>query len=193
MKNLGEIGVICTHSGIAFNVLDPQPEQVSIDDIAHHLSMACRFTGATKYHYSVAQHSIYVSRLLSKRGADLKTRLAGLLHDASEAYLCDIATPVKRSLQFAGYYPIEERVQTCIMQALRLPTLGWQAPAIKDADWRMYEIERMALLPKTDWYTLDCNPVAEIDITEWTPTGARHRFLMEFRELTIALSSTVAA
>ena len=75
------------------------PDDVNIVDIAHSLAMQCRFTGHTKVFYSVAQHSVLVSKLLERRGCDHATVLWGLMHDAAEAYLVgDVATPVKKSL-----------------------------------------------------------------------------------------------
>lgn len=68
---------------------------VDFADIAHHLSLINRFNGATCLPYSVAQHSLWVAGMLGCRGHDAATQLAGLLHDAPEAYLGDMATPVQ--------------------------------------------------------------------------------------------------
>src|SRR5579885_2784587 len=81
---------IQTYCGVAFYPLDPRPEEILIEDIAHALSMLCRFTGHVKRFYSVAQHCVYVSHR-----CDPKDALWGLLHDAAEAYLNDISRPVK--------------------------------------------------------------------------------------------------
>src|SRR6267378_1608096 len=81
---------IVTYSGLQFYHLAPTPEMVCIEDIAHALSQTCRWTGHTKFHYSVAQHSIYCSFLVPAEHA-----LAALLHDASEAYLGDMNRPLK--------------------------------------------------------------------------------------------------
>ena len=68
-----------TVSGRKFYFLNPNPEDIDIEDIAHALSMQCRFTGHTKWFYSVAEHAIWVSYLVPVHLA-----LEGLLHDASE-------------------------------------------------------------------------------------------------------------
>ncbi|MEM9221073.1 MAG: metal-dependent phosphohydrolase [Pseudomonadota bacterium] len=89
---------IQTHTGVAFHILDPQPEDIAIEDIAHALSNTCRFVGHTNKFYSVAQHSVIISDHLPQH-----LKLAGLLHDASEAYLNDFARPFKKLLiQYSG-------------------------------------------------------------------------------------------
>ena len=81
---------LSTYTGKKFYPYDPRPEQICIEDIAHGLSMLCRFAGQCRFFFSVAEHSIAVAHLLP---ANLK--LFGLLHDASEAYLVDLPRPVK--------------------------------------------------------------------------------------------------
>ena len=73
---------------------DLKPSDIDIDQIAHALAMQCRWNGNTRYFYSVAQHSIQVSLMME----DSTDRLYGLLHDAAEAFIGDIATPIKRRL-----------------------------------------------------------------------------------------------
>lgn len=101
---------IRTFKGIEYWPLDPRPEDVLIEDIAHALANVCRYAGHTSRFYSVAEHSILVSRLVAPELA-----LAGLLHDATEAYVVDVPRPLKRYL--TNYAEIEE--------------LNWQAVAAK--------------------------------------------------------------
>ena len=82
---------IQTMSGVIFYPLDPRPEEIRIEDIAHALSHQCRFAGHCREFYSVAEHSVRVSRELPQ-----EFMLWGLLHDASEAYLVDLPRPIKR-------------------------------------------------------------------------------------------------
>lgn len=97
-----EIGVdddvVTTVSGNLVHFLDPRPGEIIIEDIAHALSHQCRFGGHTREFYSVAQHSHLVSWLVADgaRGRVREMCLAGLLHDAAEAYVVDIPRPVKR-------------------------------------------------------------------------------------------------
>lgn len=103
---------IFTFSGKYVDLYDPQPETISIIDIAHHLSQINRFNGATRLTYSVAQHSIVVMHIVPK-----EFRLQALLHDAAEAYLGDMIRPVKHGLiDMHAYRDIESFLQANIYQ-----------------------------------------------------------------------------
>lgn len=71
---------------------------VDLGDIANALSKICRFAGHTKQFYSVAQHSMHVASLVSYLGGTKEEILQALLHDAPEAYVVDVPTPLKRLL-----------------------------------------------------------------------------------------------
>lgn len=102
-----------TVSGVQIDVLRPMAKDILLVDIAHHLSMMCRFNGATRYFYSNAEHSVRVSRetevlLLDEGFADqygrltslgAKVAIGALLHDSPEAYLCDLTAPVKAAVR----------------------------------------------------------------------------------------------
>lgn len=106
---------IRTYTGEIFDVLHPNPEQIHIEDIAHALSQLCRFGGHTHHFYSVAQHSVIMS------GLELvpePLRLTALLHDASEAYLVDVPSPIKHLLP--KYIEIEKDMQLCIARRFNL-------------------------------------------------------------------------
>src|ERR1051326_5760594 len=79
-----------THTGKQFWPLDARVDEIDIEDIAHGLSHICRFGGHCRHFYSVAQHSVLVSRAVP-----LQLRMAGLLHDATEAYIGDMVRPLK--------------------------------------------------------------------------------------------------
>lgn len=83
-----------TYSGKYIDFLDPQPEDIELVDIANGLANTCRFGGQVYRFYSVAEHSIRVAEQLPEH-----LRLAGLLHDAHEAYTGDIIAPMKRAIQ----------------------------------------------------------------------------------------------
>src|SRR5574342_1090607 len=101
--NMNLNGSIITYTGRLFWPLSPRLEDINILDICHALSNQTRFTGHTREFYSVAQHSCLVSDLLPE-----KFKLDGLLHDASEAYLMDLARPVKELEQMTFFREAED-------------------------------------------------------------------------------------
>ena len=96
-----------TSSGRFVDPLDADPEDLLIEDIAHSLANICRFGGHIKRHYSVAEHSLNVAMLLSDLGYSTHVVLHGLMHDASEAYLGDVVSPIKYDL-FGSKYEAAE-------------------------------------------------------------------------------------
>lgn len=112
---------ITTYTGVHFYPLEPNPEDIRIEDIAHALSMHCRANGHYKYFYSVADHCIDCAAEAQARGLDPYISMICLLHDAAEAYISDIPRPVKRDLK--GIYEIEDRIadMVYIKFACRIP------------------------------------------------------------------------
>jgi len=108
-ENLFTPNKIRTFTGKYINPLDPDPELICIEDIAHALSMQCRFGGHTKIFYSVAEHSMAVAKRLLH-----SEMLAGLLHDAAEAYLIDLPAPIKS--QLPGYKEAENQIMDVIAE-----------------------------------------------------------------------------
>jgi len=103
---------LITHSGIEIDILDPKPEQITLTDIAEGLSREIRFSGNTRDDYTVAQHSVFVASILEMGYSSPGTVRRGLLHDASEAYLGDVISPLKRHL--FDYIEIEKRWESAI-------------------------------------------------------------------------------
>ena len=160
---------IQTYSGIKMYPLDPRPEEISLLDISHALSNICRFVGHCNEFYSVAQHSVYVSVYASPENA-----LWGLLHDASEAYLNDIARPVKRNWFMCGYRECEDIIMLSIAKKFNL---SWPMPEeIKSLDDRflMTEARDLGLLTK-DW--ISCGIPIETTIRPQSPASAKQSFL----------------
>ncbi len=138
---------IQTHSGIAFEIVHPSEQQVNIEDIAHSLSLQCRFGGHCKEFYSVAEHSLRVAEKLPRH-----LKIYGLLHDAAEAYIMDLPRPLKPL--FEEYQSRESRIQTIIENAFDLKPLSIeQKKEIKDVDERMLATERRDLMNacKEEW------------------------------------------
>jgi hypothetical protein len=128
-----------TASGRQYHFLDPQQDEICIEDIAFALSNKCRFSGHTQF-YSVAEHSIAVSMRLPKH-----LRLAGLLHDAAEAYLGDIPSPLKACLpDFKKIEDVNERV---IFEKFNIELTLAQWCEVKQADLQALYNEAAILLP----------------------------------------------
>lgn len=140
-----------TRYGRQYWPLDPQPGDVAVEDIAAHLSKICRYNGACKRFYSVAEHSVIVSRLVPAELA-----LSALFHDAAEAYCQDIVRPVKRHL--AGYGEIEQANEVAIIVALDLPIISREHRAtIKNADNAALLAEQAVLMEPAPakWAAID--------------------------------------
>lgn len=169
-----------TASGRLYWPSDPRPDEIHIEDIGHHLGMLCRFTGACREFYCVAEHSWHVSRLVSP---DLA--LTALLHDATEAYLNDINKPTKVDPDMAGYRRLEERNWQAVAARFDLPRV--LPEAVHVADRACYFAERAALMPEWPDGHKDMYPTMEVPnvrIRCWSPADAKFHFLQRFGELT---------
>lgn len=111
-----------TYTGKQFDPLCITPDDVSLPDIAHSLSLLCRGGGHMKYFYTVGLHSLNCAREASARGLSDRMALICLLHDASEAYLSDIIRPVKPHL--TNYIELEERIMQTILTHFQLQDLS---------------------------------------------------------------------
>jgi len=147
---------------------------IDIYDIAHALSLICRFTGHTRQFYSVAEHSVRVSRTCTPANA-----LWGLMHDASEAYIADIARPVKHTPEMQEYRNIETRIMCSIATRFGLPL---EMPLdIKEADDALMYTEARDLLRDHDW--IDDKKCLPQRIRPMHPEQAELAFLQRYREL----------
>lgn len=152
----------CTSSGRMFYPLDPRPDDIGIEDIAAHLSKICRFGGACREFYSVAQHSIMVAWLVaSQLKHDLtedpaldwlplprEVMLAALLHDAAEAYLGDMVRPLKRAPEMRAYCTAEKALQAAVAKHFGFPAVLFDHPMIKRADNLALAAEAYAIMPE---------------------------------------------
>jgi 5'-deoxynucleotidase YfbR-like HD superfamily hydrolase len=189
---------IQTASGVFVDPFDPDPEAILIEDIAHALANQCRFSGHTRWHHSVAAHSILVSKLCPPRH-----RLAGLLHDAAEAYLVDLPRPIKRHAKMApAYDPVEAMLASAI--GIKFGVYLFRLPReVKMADNAALVAEANKLLHGTgQWESID-DLLFDVDHVEyaekhWLLSGHHHPqyiksvFLSEFHELSSRKEKSLA-
>jgi len=166
-----------TFTGRRFWPIDPRPEEIYIEDIAHALGMACRYAGHCLRFYSVAEHSVWVSRNVPKQ-----YRLWGLLHDASEAYIVDVPRPLKPSL--TDYRVFEDRVMRAVALRFGLLPHSTMPAEVKEADNRILVDEKdQNMAPGLTWYAIGDQPLG-VELEFWSPAEAERRFLAEFRAIT---------
>lgn len=154
---------IRTYVGKMIDPYNPDPEMITLVDIAHSLSNICRWNGHSMRFYSVAQHSLFVSGMMDRP----EDKLAALLHDASEAYLTDLPRPVKYRMD--KYFDVEFNLMMVISRKF-----GFQYPlsvVVQDADDYALQFE----------YD---NIVTNDRIKTLTPHDAKHEFLRQLDMLT---------
>lgn len=188
---------IMTYTGQRFYPFTPKANDVQLADIAHALSMICRFTGHTRQFYSVAQHSVNVSRLAEYQAAadrDLRGQpativalaLTALFHDAAEAYICDLAQPIKTIIGHR-YEAVETLILATIHARFAVEPLQRLAHRVKSADLALLHAEARELFSPearraAAWNVpdpVDCPPEI-IDLCPWTPREAERMFLERY-------------
>lgn len=169
-----------TYTGEKFFFFRPEEHRYRIRDIAHHLSLICRYGGACKYHYSVAQHSCLMAEVSYKATGSPELALDCLLHDASEAYIGDMKKPIK--VQLPAFEEIESRIDKAIRTRLNRFSIFVpmkQTALCKELDKRMFLTEWPQLMGQEDcggWYP-DLEPFPNVSIDPWDPEEAEHIFM----------------
>ncbi len=169
-----------TFTGKVFPLENFDPAAIDIEDIAHALGMLCRFNGQCKTFYSVAEHSVHVSH-------EIKPDLAllGLMHDAAEAYLGDVPTPLKKSM------PEFEHIEDKLMKLIG-DKFGFEWPEkgtveeveLKRADKQLLADEKQVVMGPEPKPWPGIFEVKNPDrIQCWSPGEAKGQFLKRFKEL----------
>lgn len=179
------------HSGSAWEFLRPDFDEIDLRDIAHSLSMQCRWNGHTQRFYSVAEHCVLVAETVRRMGGTSTEVLAALLHDAPEAYLADLPGPLKGMLP--EYQQIEWEHARCITVRFGLALGDLSLPIVVQADRMMLRLEGQQLITPSprfdDWLESLHQPLAEPvmpDLKCLTPDDARQAFMDEAEWLGIA-------
>jgi uncharacterized protein len=174
---VGKVKHIRTASGRHFYPFKPSVDDIDIEDIAQSLSLQCRYTGHTRYlgkmkHYSIAQHSLYVSYICDYP-------LWGLLHDASEVYLVDVPTPIKRRLP--EFKVLEDKIEKVISKKFNLE---WPRPSrVKDADILAFNIEWPMLMDSSEKLAQIKEYDKFIEMLNYSMEEVKEKFLERFYEL----------
>lgn len=165
-----------TYTGARFYPMDPCAEEVNPVDIAHSLSLLCRYNGHIDRFLSVAEHCVLLSRAVEPEDA-----LWALLHDATEAYVGDMVRPLK--IQQPSFVQAEDRVMAAICGRFGL---GLEMPlGVKSADSRIILNERAVLMPRAQnvWKSLEGLDPLPVVITGWQPREAELAYFARLQEL----------
>lgn len=190
----GSIGLI---DGNRINLLDDyiDPNLIKIDQIANALSKKCRFNGQIADFYSVAEHCVHVAEFardnafstLSATMTMTQIRpiaalrgLAGLLHDASEAYMSDFVTPLK--VLFPEYIKLEEKLQRIIFEKYDVP-LNLLDEIHANIDYYASYIE-MRQMGTHDWTkSIQIPQEYYFEVRNWMPDEARREYMQCYTSL----------
>jgi 5'-deoxynucleotidase YfbR-like HD superfamily hydrolase len=177
-----------THTGKLIDVQNPHPDMVDLEDIAHALSMICRYAGHCREFYSVAEHSMLVATLGYRSDLCPEFNLALLLHDAAEAYIGDIISPVKRLLA-----PFSESLERLWLRAIE-EKFNLE-DRLSQMDDRIHNADRLALSIEVSKLFYPVNPTwwTRFDIPTkqqllngiycYSPAEARRQFLERYHAL----------
>lgn len=177
------LGQFNTASGRIIDLRNPSEDQIDIEDIAAALSRICRFGGHGNSFYSVAQHSVLVMHLVRRSSQLQGIELEALLHDAAEAYLGDVISPLKHLLG-ASYKTLETNFETVLAQKFDLRMHSPIKDAVKAADIEALKLEHEALIMGNPGPLVAA--MSDFDLTSdlrwaWHPEWAAQAFLVHFR------------
>ena len=159
---------ITTYTGKKMHYLNPADDEIDIHDIAHALSLICRFGGHCKEFYSVGQHSLGVMELVPD-----EYKLEALLHDAAEAYISDLPRPIKNDLP--RFKEIELVIEEAIVKKFNITNRNHGV--IKMADNIMLATEARDIMANiTDWMEL---PEPRNESLALMPSSMTEHFFLE--------------
>jgi len=136
-------------NGELIDALNPDPSQIDIPTIAHHLSMQCRFNGACREFYSTAEHSATGAAIALREYDDHELALAFLLHDAHEAFIGDIVSPMKPFLTDSPWWHAADALDLAIQERF---DVSFDDERIGVIDRHMLAVEWRYLMPDPHRY-----------------------------------------
>lgn len=170
---------IALSSGAYFDFSCPNlsTDNLSIQDIARGLANTCRFGGQCNGFYSVAEHSVLVSRI-----APIGFEYEALMHDAGEAVLGDIPKPLKQLLP--DYMALERQVDASLAASF-----DFQYPKsseVKKLDYMMLAAEQIQVMGNSDIWALTHGVApANVKVEFWSPEVAYREFMRRYEEVAV--------
>ena len=172
-------GWLHTYKGVKFYPSSPKIEEIDIEDIAHALANVCRFGGHTRKFYSVAQHSVIVSKIIAK-GFEKE----GLLHDAPEAYIGDMVRPIKNVSEVgAAFKKIEKIVADAVEKRFKIRALD--SEEVQVADDTVLATEARDIMHGTKDWTLIRDGITPMnaEVIPMSPEESERLFMQRYYEL----------
>lgn len=166
---------IRTYTGGKLYYFYPEKSKIYIEDIAHALSLICRFNGATKEFYSVAQHSVFVADKVKENGGTKEEIYSALMHDAAEAFISDVPSPFKKF--FPGFKKAEARMEKFLANKFKFKFPYGQI--VKEYDLIALATEMRDLMQVSDHKLLTVKPVNE-KIKPISPKQAQKLFIKRY-------------
>ena len=169
-----------TMTGKSFHPFNPHADEIAIEDIAHGLSLTCRFGGQSKTFYSVAQHCVLLTKLVPAYA-----KYWALMHDAAEAYVGDLPTPIKDGLP--DFKKMEDNILDVIVRSFNIHINTHIHKVVKQADTWLGAFEARHLMDSPDWAEAILaaslvNP-RKVDINPWDADTAKINFILTFQKL----------
>ena len=167
-----------------FDLMDPDPAMINIKVIGNALSNICRFAGQVPVFYSVAEHSVLVCDLLKLQNYSPSVQLAGLLHDAAEAFTGELISPIKQLDNMDSFHLIEHYVEAAIETKFGVEL---HSQGIKDADLEALYFEGSTFFPGAPWLDeITCTQDIKgepLEIYNLSPDHAYERFMERYADV----------
>ena len=167
---------IRTYTGGKVYFFEPEKSEIEFEDISHSLSLLCRFNGATRYFYSVANHSCIVAEKVYEETGDKNLAYCGLMHDAHEAFVSDIPAPFKK--QFPEFVEAEKRFELWLSERFNYTPF---LKIVKRHDIKALATEMRDLMQVADYGVLSETPYEE-RIVPLPPILAKEMFEYTYKK-----------